>query len=439
MPEPVPQKVHRTYSFTNFQTAQPATPLPGQSVDNELDRSNNTTNDIIDFVRQAITDEGLIREEALDGATGPEGPEGEQGPPGPQGNPGPQGGVGPQGVQGVQGVEGPMGATGPAGAPGVGGPAGAKGDKGDQGDIGLTGATGPKGDKGDTGDTGAPGAAGAPGAISVDAPNDGVGYRRRNLNWTADPIQADAASDGLTYGRKNAAWVDITAELLTGKFLPLTGGTLTGPLMVAMANPRLYLDKPASGDSSAILGRKGVLSRWALVLGGASAESTGNLGSDFNMNRYDDAGTLIDQVLGVARANAAVSGSMLATAAEYLANSINKIATTNGLWASAVPVAVAYAASITLNFSTGINFTISTVTGALALNAPTNLKAGQSGYIRLVGNGTPTAITFPANFYFPIGNKPANTSGSVVADVIWYQLIDTASVICTYVKSYTNA
>ena len=104
MPEPVPIHSIRGFDFTDYQAAQPAVPLPGQSVDTEFDRSNLAINDTIDFVRQAIDDDGKIRAAALvAGAIGPRGP---TGPAGPQGSAGPPGA---QGVPGVMGVQGPPG------------------------------------------------------------------------------------------------------------------------------------------------------------------------------------------------------------------------------------------------------------------------------------------------------------------------------------------
>jgi hypothetical protein len=42
-----------------------------------------------------------------------------------------------------------------------------------------------------------------------EAPNDGAGYWRKSLGWSADPLQADAPNDANTYGRKGNAWTAI--------------------------------------------------------------------------------------------------------------------------------------------------------------------------------------------------------------------------------------
>lgn len=669
MPEPVPQKVYREFDFTNFQTTRPATPLPGQSVDNELDRSDATINDVIDFVRQAIDDDGLVRAEAVPegpvgppGPVGPQGPQGVQGPlgaEGPQGVPGADGLQGQQGVKGDKGEKGDTGNTGPQGPQGVQGVQGVKGDtgaKGDKGDTGNTGATGPEGPVGPQGPQGVKGDTGATG------PAGGLG---------------EAPTDGKTYGRKNSAWVDVTAELLTGKYLPLTGGTLSGDLTISKAgahvtlllektpgfyaglaggvagkfrwglqlgnneaetggnagsnfnfdryaddgnylgtalninrasgdmltqgnmtwdknnpdlimnkkasgqairlaslmanknrwwlhygnsegesganagsnfvlyayddagadlgeamriqratkavtfngnvgvglggsmfkvdiptgNPSLqavtaaaagipflalqngttswqwriegasgdlvalqggtnrlnisgtdgkatfggdivvnkdsaglYLDKIAASTAAVVAGRRNGNRRWQIALGDGTTESTGDAGSAFVLTRYSDGGTAIDAVLSIVRATAAVTGSAIATAAQYWNNTVGKLLTTDALWASAGVVNIAYAASVTPNFGAGINFIIFPITGGLTIQNPTNQKAGQSGFIRLAIT-TPSAIAFGTAFQFPTGTKPTATGN--VNDMLYYQCIDATTIFCSYVKSYS--
>jgi len=110
---------------------------------------------------------------------------------GPQGPTGPQGIVGPAGAVGAQGIQG---ATGAQGVPGIQGPAG------NQGTAGAVGATGPAGPVGPQGPAGPQGNPGPPGGLG------------------------EAPTDGALYGRESSAWV---------KALPLSGGTLTGPLTLA--------------------------------------------------------------------------------------------------------------------------------------------------------------------------------------------------------------
>ena len=90
--------------------------------------------------------------------------------------------------------------------------------------------------------------------------------------------------------------------------LPLTGGSLTGALEITEGdltlnngsitatddNAILTLAKKLSGQVSAVVGRLLEATRWRLSLGDATPETGGNTGSDFKIERYNDAGTLID-------------------------------------------------------------------------------------------------------------------------------------------------
>lgn len=79
------------------------------------------------------------------GETGPQGiqgPKGDTGPAGPAGAKGDTGERGPQGIQGLQGEVGPAGPTGPKGDTGPQGPQGIQGVKGDVGPQGSAGADG---------------------------------------------------------------------------------------------------------------------------------------------------------------------------------------------------------------------------------------------------------------------------------------------------------
>lgn len=141
--------------------------------------------------------------------------------PGPPGPTGPQGPQGIQGVQGDTGPQGPVGATGPQGATGA------------QGPPGNTGATGPAGPSGPTGPAGADGSPDTAAQI------------------LAKLITVDGAGSGLDAdlldGQNSSAFA-LAASL--GGYLPLTGGTLTGPLLLPVGSvgaPGLQFDTVLGG------------------------------------------------------------------------------------------------------------------------------------------------------------------------------------------------
>lgn len=190
------------------------------------------------------------------GAIGPQGPTGAAGPQGPQGPAGAQGATGPQGPQGNTGATGATGAQGPSGPQGVTGLSGATGPAGATGPQGPTGApasTGAKGDKGDTGDAGAVGAAGPTGATGPAGPTGATG------------AAGSTGADGVTSATAPLALASHVLSI-NPFYLPLTGGTLTGPLRVpngaAFTDVVLQIGEASTGFAN----DGGVLRAW---VGGA--------------------------------------------------------------------------------------------------------------------------------------------------------------------------
>jgi hypothetical protein len=240
-------------------------------------------------IQWVVANPGMGKEEGppgLTGDTGPQGIQGETGDTGPQGIPGP---VGPQGADStVPGPAGPIGPQGPVGAQGPQGTPGADstfpGPVGPAGPTGATGAQGPQGVKGDTGATGATGAQGPQGIQGVpgptgpvpEAPLDGQQYARQSAGWSvvtggggastavgltppASPTVGQlwfnsdgSAGGGQTYlwydDGTSAQWVPVTpmgsgGGGVSGDYLPLAGGTLTGDLTVGVADVNgVFLD-----------------------------------------------------------------------------------------------------------------------------------------------------------------------------------------------------
>jgi hypothetical protein len=81
---------------------------------------------------------------------------------------------------------------------------------------------------------------------------------------------------------------------------------MTGNLLISKAWPALVLDRPAAGSNNQLLGRTNGLSRWELDLGEATAEAGSNAGSNFQIVRYNDAGTNIGVPLTINRSTGVV-------------------------------------------------------------------------------------------------------------------------------------
>jgi len=80
------------------------------------------------------------------------------------------------------------------------------------------------------------------------------------------------------------------------------GDTMTGNLTIATAaNPSLILNKPAGAFTNYILGDTAGNTRWSIQLGNNTTESGSNVGSDFSIDRYSDAGAILGSPLVINR------------------------------------------------------------------------------------------------------------------------------------------
>lgn len=242
---------------------------------------------------------GATGPQGVQGPTGPQGEEGEQGPTGPQGNTGSQGPTGPTGAKGdtgnvgatgptgstgakgdtgSQGPTGPTGAkgdtgnvgptgpTGASGAVGATGPTGAKGDTGSQGptgpqgSVGATGPTGPQGSQGPTGPQGNVGPTGPTGATGADStvtgptgPQGATGPTGPTGASGTTPEKASASD--INTGTEDAKYVtpkglaDQTVLAKTANVLALSGGTMTGGIVLAAGTTTLQPLKMVSGTN----------------------------------------------------------------------------------------------------------------------------------------------------------------------------------------------
>lgn len=106
----------------------------------------------------------------------------------------------------------------------------------------------------------------------------------------------------------------------------------------------------------------------------------------------------------------------------------NRVVTPKSIWDAQVPVSVAYAATVTLNLNTGLNFDIGSLTGAITLANFTNAKPGQSGMIHFAQDSTGgRVITYGSNFVCAGGlatNGLLSTGASKIDELSYYVRTD---------------
>lgn len=136
------------------------------------------------------------------------------------------------------------------------------------------------------------------------------------------------------------------------------------------------------------------------------------------------------QVLG--RLGSNIVGVDIGTAANYRANASDKLLTADKVWSAAGAVGLTDAATIALDLSTGLNFSV-TLGGSRTLGNPSNVKDGQTGYIKFTQDGTGTRVlSFGANWKNTSGKVLSTVAGTI--DVLYYQIVGATPVVTGLVK-----
>jgi hypothetical protein len=108
----------------------------------------------------------------------------------------------------------------------------------------------------------------------------------------------------------------------TGYLNVLKGVGAGGNITSSVANAALIVSKTASGQNASVYGQINALNRWQMSLADVAAESSGNAGSNFSINRFNDAGTYIDTPFAINRASGISIFSQAVAAASYTVNAL---------------------------------------------------------------------------------------------------------------------
>lgn len=123
------------------------------------------------------------------------------------------------------------------------------------------------------------------------------------------------------------------------------------------------------------------------------------------------------------------------TTAQYLANAADKALSTDQVWAAGATVALTDGASVAVDMSLGLNFTLA-IGGNRTLANPTNPKVGQSGFIAITQDGTGSrTLAYGANWEFANGVAPPLSTAAGTKDVLFYQVLGATSIYATLVKA----
>lgn len=121
-------------------------------------------------------------------------------------------------------------------------------------------------------------------------------------------------------------------------------------------------------------------------------------------------------------------------AAAFRANTTGRLLDTDGVWASGAVVTLTDAATIAVDMSTFINGIV-TLGGNRTLGQPSNTKVGQSGFIRIVQDGTGSrTLAYHADWKFEGGADPVLSTTASATDVLLYQVLATNFILASLVR-----
>ena len=135
---------------------------------------------------------------------------------------------------------------------------------------------------------------------------------------------------------------DLTQVIADTLYVNVIGDEMIGNLAIKKDSPSVILNKTAGLAS--VYGQSNGLTRWGMAFGNATAETTGNVGSDFALARYDDAGNKITDALVIKRSD----GS--ATLAGHLIPAVTAV---SNLGSPALRWSTVYTSDLDLNNGVG--------------------------------------------------------------------------------------
>ena len=122
-----------------------------------------------------------------------------------------------------------------------------------------------------------------------------------------------------------------------------------------------------------------------------------------------------------------------ATTANYIAAAADKVLTADQVWDAGAVQTLTDGAIISPDFSAGINFEV-TLGGNRTLGNPTNLKVGQTGFIRVNQDATGSrTLGFDSSYVFQSGVSVTISSAANASDLLFYSVISSTEVLINLV------
>ena len=130
-----------------------------------------------------------------------------------------------------------------------------------------------------------------------------IEYSNQRVNKSGDTISGALHLTATITQRTQAVTKAYVDDLMLG---PMAQGILNTALTVSMVNPTIILQTTGTLQNRSIEAvSSSAVRRWVMLLADSTAESGGNVGSDFRVARYSDAGVVIDSPLVITRSTGA--------------------------------------------------------------------------------------------------------------------------------------
>jgi Chaperone of endosialidase len=145
--------------------------------------------------------------------------------------------------------------------------------------------------------------------VGMEFEGGGTTYVWNGYGWTIKPVEGGGGGlpgDSYTKAESDA------------RYLHLTGGELFGNLTITASYASVVLNK--IDGSNQIAGYNNAALRWVVSPGDSATESGGNVGSDFAIARFTDAGVAIDNPFVINRATGTVSIPVAPTMGNHATN-----------------------------------------------------------------------------------------------------------------------
>lgn len=219
--------------------------------------------------------------------------------------------------------------------------------------------------------------------------------QKLNDNMTAVDLQMKANANAAIAAQTTANAAQTTANSATttaNAALPKAGGTMTGSLTL-------------------------------------NAAPTADLGAA--TKAYVDGADATNAAAATAAQTTANTANVRATAAEYRAGAVGTAPRVDYIWSAAAPVALTDGATVNIDLSSGINFTL-TIAGNRTLANPTNTKPGQAGLIVVTQDATGgRTLAFGNSFKFANGVAPSPDTTANYVNVYSYFVVSSSFIVLT--------